>query len=169
MRKPMLLPAPLPDVAALMHQVEEHQRLAEAVQKDYIYRESTRIDELDKHGVPKKTESKDYEIFWLNGVNVARLLRVNGKDLTPDEQKKENERIDKQVERAKARRDKADSEGKETDSHGHDEITVSRMLELGAFTNPRRQMVGGAIRLPSTTSETRRRRLTTRLKARSSC
>ena len=134
---------PLPDLPTLMHQVEAHQRLAETVQKDYIYREATRLDMLDKNGSIKRDVTREYEIFWLNGVNVARLLRKDGKDLSPDEQKKENERIDKQVEKARARRDKADASGRETDSRGHDEVTVSRMLELGAFTNGRRQQVNG--------------------------
>ena len=77
-------------------------------------------------------------VAWINGVPVRRLLKKDGKDLSPDELKKENERIDKEAAKARERRDKADADGKETDPRGHDEITVSRLLELGRFTNPRR-------------------------------
>ncbi len=136
-------PAPLPDINTLMHQVEEHQRAAEAQQKDYIYRESSSLDRLDSHGNTKKNETRDFEIFWLNGVRVARLLKKDGKDLTPDEKKKEDEHIDKEVSKAKDRREKASAQGRETDSHGQDEITFSRMLELGAFSNARREAVNG--------------------------
>jgi hypothetical protein len=69
---------------------------------------------------------------------VRRLLKKDGKDLSPDELKKENDHIDKEAAKAHERRDKADADGKESDPRGHDEITVSRLLELGSFSNPRR-------------------------------
>ena len=37
--------------------------------------------------------------------------------------------------------DKADASGKETDPDGRELITVSRLLELGSFSNPRRAYV----------------------------
>jgi hypothetical protein len=43
---------PLPDVPTLMHEVEQHQRATERVQKDYIYHE---IVSLQDNG--KKTEN----------------------------------------------------------------------------------------------------------------
>jgi hypothetical protein len=133
---------PLPDIPTLMRQVEANERTSEAVEKDYIYRESRHFDKLDTHEDVKESRDRDVEIFWINGVQVTRTLSRNGKPLTPEEAKKENERIDAEVKKAKERRDKADAQGKETDSHGNDEITVSRILELGTFSNPRREVVG---------------------------
>ena len=129
---------PLPDVVTLMHEVEEHQKTSEAIEKDYIYHQ---VETVQNHG--KKTETRESDIFWLNGVQVEKLIRKDGKDLTADEQKKENERIDKEVAKAKERKAKADAKGKETDANGHDEITVSRFLMLGSFTNPRRVQIDG--------------------------
>jgi hypothetical protein len=126
-----------------MREVESHQRAAEELQKNYIYREFTSMDQLNSKGESKKSESREFEVFWLNGVRVARVLKKDGKDLTPDERKKEDERIDKTVAKAKERRDKADQQGRQTDSAGHDEITFSRMLELGTFMNPRRESIAG--------------------------
>ena len=134
---------PLPDVVALMHEVEEHQRLAEVREKDYIYREAERVETLDGHGGVKKTESREYDIFWLNGVVVRKLVKENGKELSTGEQKKETEQIDKEVAKAKERKTKANAKGQATDANGHEEVTVSRMLELGRFTSPRRQMIHG--------------------------
>jgi hypothetical protein len=127
---------PLPDVNTLMREVEIHQRTAETVEKDYLYDEDSVVHELNKDGSPKKTEEREFEIFWIAGVRVARTIRKDGKDLSPDELKKENDRIDKEVA-------KADAAGKETDSEGHDEVTLSRILELGTFSNPRRILVSG--------------------------
>ncbi len=134
---------PLPDIIALMREVEENERKSESIEKDYIFREDSVVNELKKDGSPKKSEERAYEIFWISGVRIARLVRKDGKDLSPDELKKENDRIDKEVAKAKEKRAEADSEGKETDSHGRDEVTLSRILELGSFSNPRRVLVAG--------------------------
>ena len=134
---------PLPDIPTLMRQVEANQRASEALERDYIFREASHFDKTDSKDAVKKSDSRDFEIFWINGVRVARMLAKDGKPLSAEEAKKENDRIDSEVRKAKERRDKADAAGKETDSHGRDEITASRILELGAFSNPRRQQING--------------------------
>jgi hypothetical protein len=134
---------PLPDITALMHEVGAHQKASETIQKDYLYHEVATAEENDGHGGVKKTETKEFDVFWLSGVEVQKLVKKDGKELTAEEQKKESERIDKEVAKARERRSKADAKGEETDSHGHEEVTVSRFLELGRFTNPRRVKING--------------------------
>jgi hypothetical protein len=134
---------PLPDIPALMEDVLKNQRKEEAVRKDYLYHAVETSRELDGRGGVKKTETKEYDIFWVGGVPVQRLVKKDGKELSADEQKKENERIDKEVAKAKEKRQKADSQGKETDPRGNEEITPSRFLELGAFSSPRRVKLNG--------------------------
>jgi hypothetical protein len=134
---------PLPDIPSLMEEVLKNQRKEEAVRKDYLFHELQVSRETDGHGGVKKTETKDYDIFWVSGVPVQRLVKKDGKELSADEQKKENERIDKEVAKAKEKREKADSEGKDTDPRGNEEITPSRFLALGTFTNPRRVELNG--------------------------
>ncbi len=134
---------PLPDIPELMRAVEVNQRASEAVEKDYLYRSVQTQEETDGHGGVKKTETREYDIFWVNGVPVHRMTRKNGKELSAEEQKKENEQIDKEVAKAKERRAKADEKGAETDPQGHDLVTVSRLLELGSFTNARRVQLNG--------------------------
>jgi hypothetical protein len=128
---------PLPDVPTLMHEVEEHQRAAEAIQKNYLYHEVATEQRSDG----KRIETDEFDVFWLNGVQVHKRTRKNGKDLTADEQRKESERIDKEVKKSQER--KAKASGQETDSHGKEEVTVSRFLELGTFSNPRRELHKG--------------------------
>jgi hypothetical protein len=129
---------PLPDIAALMYEVEAHQKAAEAIQKDYLYHSVETQQEKDGGGAVKKTTTKEYDVFWISGVPVRKMLKKDGRELTSDEQKKESERIDKEVAKAQEKKDKADSKGKETSPRGNDMITVSRFLELGSFTNARR-------------------------------
>jgi hypothetical protein len=134
---------PLPNVVALMNDVEANQRKAEAVQKDYIYRSVATQQETDSHGHVKKTTVIESDVFWINGVPVRRMVKKDGKPLSPDEIAKENERIDKIAAKANEKREKADNQGKETDPRGNEEVTVSRLLELGSFTNPRRVQLNG--------------------------
>ena len=134
---------PLPETTALMRAVEANEKTSEAVEKDYLYRSVVTGAQTDGHGAVKKTETTEYDVFWLEGVEVHRLVKKDGKELSADEQKKESDRIDKEVSKAKERRAKADAKGKETDSRGGDLVTVSRLLELGSFTNARREQVNG--------------------------
>src|SRR6266851_4543423 len=134
---------PLPDIPALMHSVEVNQRASEAIEKNYMYRSVQRHEETDGHGGVKKSETMEYDVFWVNGVPVHRLTKKNGRELSADEQKKESEKIDKEAAKAKERRAKADEKGTETDPRGHEVVTVSRLLELGSFTNARRVQVNG--------------------------
>lgn len=136
--KPANSSRPLPEIAALMLQVEARQRAAEAIQKDYIYHSVETAQEVDGHGAVKKTEVKEYDVFWIDGVPVRKLLMKDGRPLSPDETRKESERIDKEAAKAKERRAREDAKDKQTDPRGNDEVTVSRLLELGSFTNPRR-------------------------------
>jgi len=134
---------PLPDIEELMHAVETNQRAAETIEKDYLYRSSWTLKELDGHGGVKKTETEEYDVFWVEGVPVHRLMKKNGKELSAEEQRTENERIDKEIVKVKEKRRKADEKGKETGPHGEEEVTVSRLLELGRFTNARRLQWNG--------------------------
>jgi hypothetical protein len=141
--KPTESERPLPDIPALMHSVEVNQRTSEAIEKDYLYRSVWTEQKFDGHGEVKKTETREYDVFWVKGVPVQRMTKKDGQDLSPEEEKKESEKIDKEVAKATNRREKADQEGKKTDPRGNEEITVSRMLELGNFTNARRVTLNG--------------------------
>jgi hypothetical protein len=134
---------PLPDIPALMRAVEANQKTSEAVAKDYLYRSVVTAETSDGHGGVKKSETDEFDIFWVDGVPVRRMTKKNGKELSAEEQKKESEQIDKEVAKAKERRAKAIEKGKETDSRGDELVTVSRLLELGSFTNARREKLNG--------------------------
>jgi hypothetical protein len=135
--------APLPPVATLLHDVEQNQDAADAARKDYTYRVHDEQQDLDSKGNLKKTETRDADSFRVDGVLVNRTTAKNGKPLTPDEQKKESERIDKEVSKEKDRREKLKSEGKSTDNNGDQVLTLSRILQLGTFTNERRVDLNG--------------------------
>ena len=135
--------APLPDVPALLADVERNQKHLEAVQRDYTYHVHLEQQELDKAGGVKKTETQDAESVTISGVRVDKTVARNGKPLSADEQRKESERIDKEVAKAKERQAKLEAAGSLTDEHGNEIIPLSRILELGSFTDPRRTILNG--------------------------
>ena len=135
--------APLPDIPVLMREVEANQHKSEDLRKNYIYHSEQELEALKGNGDTKNTTKTDYEVFWLNGVQVSRKLAVDGKPLSPDEVKKENERIDKQVAKIRARQEKAQAEGKPPAGHGDFILPIARYLELGTFSNPRREILNG--------------------------
>jgi hypothetical protein len=122
----------------LLLDVERNERTAEALRKNYTYHVHLEEQDLDGNGNPKKTTVTDSESVTVEGVRIDRVVAKNGKPLTPDEASKESERIDKEIAKAKERKQKAEDKGNETTSRGDPIISVSRVLELGSFTHPRR-------------------------------
>ena len=135
--------APLPDAHALLLDVERNDKRLEALRRDYTYHVHMRQEQLNKDGSAKKTEITDSESLTIDGVRVNRVVARNGIALTPEEQQKENERVDKDVARAKERVSKAASKGEETDDRGDTVLSAGRILELGRFSNERRVMWRG--------------------------
>ena len=134
---------PLPPVPQLLLDVERNQKAAEALRKDYTYHVHLEEQELGSNDQVKKNIVIDSESLNLRGVRINRVVARDGKPLTPDEAAKENERIDKEVAKDTGRREKNESKGESTDTRGDVLISASRILELGAFSNPRRVTLNG--------------------------
>ena len=135
--------APLPDARALLLDVERNDKRLEVLRRDYTYHVHMQQQQLNKDGTAKKTEITDSESLTTDGVRVNRVVARDGVPLTPDEQAKENERVDKDVARAKERVSKAASKGEETDDRGDTVLSAGRILELGKFSNERRVLWHG--------------------------
>lgn len=134
---------PLPELHALIMDLDKNQKAAEAAAENYTYHVRRVVETLDGKGNVKKTETVDLESLTVQGVRINREVAHDGKPLTPEETKKENERIDKQVAKAKERRAKAQAKDRATDSRGDELITASRFFELGKFSNERRAEFNG--------------------------
>jgi len=134
---------PLPDVSGLLHDVERNADAMEKMRRDYTYHVRVEEQDLDDKGNVKKTKVTDSESVSTDDVRVDRVVARDGKALTPEETKKESERVDKEVEKGKERRAKLEGKGAATDSRGDQVLTLSRILELGAFSNERRVDMDG--------------------------
>src|SRR5271154_2590771 len=85
--------ASIPDIPTLMKQVQEHQRKLDKTRENYTYREAIVTHELDKNGKVKKNESEENEVFFVNTHEIDRKVKKDGKDLSANEQKKEQGRV----------------------------------------------------------------------------
>ena len=127
--------APLPDIRGLMREVQEHQKKLDQVRENYTYTSYQVVQDLDGNGQVKKTESTEYEDFFVNGHVIERKVKQNDQPLDESAQRKETERVTKLVEKAdKTPRDKP-LEGPS--------ISVSRLLEIMDVRNERRELYRG--------------------------
>ena len=128
------VPAPLPDAATLLHQVEAQQKQLDKIRENYTFRSVQTIRQLDSKGNTKKVETEEHEVFFVNGHQVEKLIRKDGKDLTPEQARKEQDRVNKEVV-------KISQPGYKDPDKG--EITVTRLLEIVSFSKPRRVQLNG--------------------------
>src|SRR6266568_404457 len=87
-------PAPVPDVPALLAEVQKNQKAIDAQRDQYACREKIEELEPQKGGGFRTKAVKEYEVFYLGGREVDRLVAKDGKPLTPDEQQAENKRVE---------------------------------------------------------------------------
>lgn len=121
--------APLPNPDVLMQRaIANEQKLAKE-QERYECRVNDTTTELDSKGNVKKTETETKEEFFVNGVEVDRTLAKNGKDLTPDQTKKEDDKV---MKRTVKYNDPATAQ-KETDKENKqlEEIMAAMQLKNG--------------------------------------
>jgi cellobiose-specific phosphotransferase system component IIA len=127
-------PPPLPDASTLLHEVEARQKHLDEMRENYTFRSVQTTRELDSKGNVKKVETEEHEVFFVNGHEIEKLTRRDGKDLTPDQARKEQDRVNKEVV-------KVSQPGyKDNDK---DDITVARLLQIVSFSKPRRLQLNG--------------------------
>jgi hypothetical protein len=127
--------APLPEIRQLMSEVDEHQKQLEKVRENYTFSTSQVVQDLDGNGHVTKTESREWEVFFVNGHQIARLVKKDGKPLEGDDLAKETERVTKAVEKAQKPEQEHSKEGQE--------INPRHILEIVDVRNPRREIYRG--------------------------
>jgi hypothetical protein len=122
---------PLPDIPLLMKEVHEHQKQLDKVRENYTFSVSRVVQEIDAKGQVSKTETEEAEVFFVNGHEISRSVKKDGKPLTDEEQKKETGHVTKLVE-------KAEKTPPDQPLDGH-AITISRLLEIMDVLHERRE------------------------------
>ena len=91
-QNPASAPLPLPEGNAFVRSLVAKQKRREAVINDYTYDVDRVKEELDGHGRVKEREVRRYEVFFVKGKPVRRLVAENGRPLSAREQAEEDRR-----------------------------------------------------------------------------
>ncbi|MGC1414859.1 MAG: hypothetical protein WA817_06245 [Candidatus Acidiferrum sp.] len=139
----------LPDLKALFKEIDENQKAADKIRENYAGTRNEEETEFEKDGKVKKTEVNEYTFFYLNGDEVSTLVKKDGKPLSDEEQKKENEKTQKEIAdiqkreaQKEAKTEKAKEEGKEKKDND-DDVGIETFLRTCQFVNPRRERFRG--------------------------
>src|SRR5579864_1785452 len=89
-------------------------------------------DEFSSDG-RKKTHTDQYQVFYVANSEILQHIAHDGKPLSPDDAKKEQERVDKLAAKLKSRENKPDK----NDFH------LTGLWKVADFSNPRREIISG--------------------------
>ncbi len=138
----------LPDLKALFKEIDDNQKVIDKLKENYAGNRSEEETEYDKTGKISKRELHEYTFFYLKGDEVSTLVKKDGKALSEEEQKKENEKVQKEIQdiekheaKKEAKEEKAKDEGKE--KKDDDDVGIEIFLRACQFVNPRRERFRG--------------------------
>ncbi len=121
----------LPAIPTLLADVQANQRALDKIRESYTFREIQDLHELDKHGGVRKEEKREYNVFYVNGHPIQRLVRKDGAALSPAEEKKEAEHIQNKVQAAEA------TPPGDLLNNRH-QVSISRLLSIEHWSGERR-------------------------------
>ena len=128
---------PIPDIRTLITEVAEHQKQLEKVRENYTYHSTSITEDIDSSGKITKTETEESEVFFVNGHRIERTVKKDGKPLNDHDQQKEQERIQKLVEKAASTPPDKPLEGR------NESVSISSLLTIMDVSNPRRETFRG--------------------------
>ena len=88
---------PLPDTEELKKRVIENEKKSAQQKERYLCITKEEMQELDAQGVVKEQHSKESETFLVNGREISHLLVKDGKPLSGSDEKREQDRVTKEV------------------------------------------------------------------------
>ena len=138
----------LPDLKQLFKEIDANQKQIDKIKENYAGTQVEEETEYDKNGKVSKREVNEYTFFYLNGDEITTLVKKNGKPLSEEEQKKENEKTQKRIEeeqkkekKKEEKEEKAKEKGQE--SKDKDDPGIEVFLRVSQFVNPRRERFRG--------------------------
>ncbi|MGB8028152.1 MAG: hypothetical protein WCF30_00685 [Terracidiphilus sp.] len=128
--------APLPNAGDLLQRALANERKLAAEREKYDCRITDRIIETDSKGNTKKDTTVVSDLFYVNGIPIARTLQRDGKDLSADDQHKQDDRVMKETLKYSNQANAQKEEDK-------DNQELEDFMEAMMLANGHRQMVEG--------------------------
>ncbi|HUK31571.1 MAG TPA: hypothetical protein VLV89_10690, partial [Candidatus Acidoferrum sp.] len=136
--------APLPDPTDLFREVDKNQKQLDLIRKNYTYTEDESTLATDDKGKTREKEARTYEVSYLGSEEVDRLIAKDGKPLTDEEKKKEDERIDKIYKKYEEKKKKEANVAQAPKKDEEDgDVEIKDFLRASQFINPRRERFHG--------------------------
>ena len=133
---------PLPNANEILQRALANERKLASQRERYECRMTTTAIETDSRGNTKKNVMKVRDQFFVNGIAIERTLRKNGKDLTPEQTKKEDERVLKETVKYSNQATAKKEEDKQNQELGD-------FMEAMMLTNGHRERINGSIGGPT--------------------
>jgi len=129
----------------LFHVVADKDDANNKKERDYTYIESDVNKKLDGKGETKSTESKTYEVLEIYGEQVQRLIEKDGKALSEKDAAKEEEKIQKIIDKRKneSEGDRKKREEKEEKEREEGRKFVHEVADAYNFKLVGTELVGG--------------------------
>jgi len=94
---PPPLNAPLPNASEILQRALANEHKLAAEREKYDCRITDHTIETDSSGNTKKDTSTVSDLFYVNGIPIERALQKDGKDLSADDQRKQDDRVMKET------------------------------------------------------------------------
>lgn len=145
---PQVSNEPLPDITALLKQVEANEDKVDEILENYTYTETQIKRETGADGIPREREIEKNQITFYKGFQIRRLISKDGKPLAPDEAAAEDKKaaghiaeIDEKISKRNARA--AGHSAQEPTGESGERISIGEILRASTLTNPRREQLRG--------------------------
>ncbi len=123
----------MPDPQQLKQRALASMKVSEKDLEKYSCLARDQVEEINGDGTVKRLRSKEEEQFFVNGVEIDHTLARDGKQLTGEAARKEQQRVDGEVRKYSDTRQAQKAEV-------HDEKQVDMFLRAVRFTNGRREL-----------------------------
>jgi hypothetical protein len=138
----------LPDLKALFNDIDANQKAIDKMKENYAGTRTEEETQFDKAWKVTKRELKEYTFFYLNGQEVSTLSKKDGKPLSEEENRRENDKTHKEIhdiQNKQAKKEAKDEKAKEQGKQQKDDedVGIETFLQSSQFVNPRRERFRG--------------------------
>lgn len=135
---------PLPDVTALLAELQANEDKVETLLDTYSYVQKSTRRELGKDGVLRDVDSETFQLSFYKGNRIRRLVEKNGKPLSENDQKDEDKAVANRVENIEKDIAKAEKKGESgPPSENGQRVSIAEVLRASKLINPRRERFRG--------------------------
>ena len=136
---------PLPDIRALLEQLQQNEDRVEDILDRYSYMQKSTRRELGKDGVLRDVESETVQLSFYKGYRIRRVIEKNGHPLNEKEQReadKDAEERVEEIEKLIAKMDRQAIKNGPPDENSR-RVSVAELLRASNLVNPRRERFRG--------------------------